>query len=106
MSLSENITSLRTMLDSAEHEIKSLESGRKASASRARLSLQKIKANCHSLRKEITTHTKSLPTKTRVKKVTVEPEPEPEPEPVEPVVEEAPAKKVRKSRAKKAVVEG
>ena len=99
MSLSENITSLRTMLDSAENEIKSLEGGRKASAARARLSLQKIKKNCHMLRKDITTHTKAIPTKTRVKKVVepVEPEPvepEPEPEPVEP----EPVKKVRKPR--------
>ena len=84
MSLSESITSLRTMLDTCENEIKSLESGRKASSARARKSLQNIKTASHSLRKEITAHTKSLPTKSRTKKVEVEPEsvqPEPTPEP-------------------------
>ena len=98
MNLSENITSLRTMLDTAENEIKSLEGGRKASSARARLSLQQIKKSCHTMRRDITTHTKSLPTKTRAKKEPVaepvaEPEPEPEPEPE--------AKKTRKPRAKK-----
>jgi hypothetical protein len=98
MSLSQTITSLRTLLDTAETEIKSLEGGRKASSSRARLSLQKIKQNCHMLRKDITTHTKALPTKSRAaKKVESEPvEAEPVEEPV--------AKKVRKPRAKKNVV--
>jgi hypothetical protein len=99
MSLSQTITSLRTLLDNAESEIKSLEGGRKASSSRARLSLQKIKANCHSLRKDITVHTKNLPTKSRAKKVV-----EAVVEPVEDVVEE-PVKKTRKPRAKKAVVD-
>ena len=73
MSLSESIMSLRTMLDTAENEIKSLELGRKASSARARKSLQNIKTLSHSLRKEITAHTKSLPTKSRTKKVEVEP---------------------------------
>ena len=80
MSLSESITSLRTMLDTAESEIKSLESGRKASSARARKSLQNIKMASHGLRKQITAHTKSLPTKSRSKKP-VEPEPEPVAEP-------------------------
>ena len=99
MSLSESITSLRTMLDTAENEIKSLELGRKASSARARKSLQNIKTASHVLRKEITAHTKSLPTKSRSKKV-VEPEPVVEPV-VEAVVE--PVKKIKKSRSKKVV---
>jgi hypothetical protein len=65
MSLSQSITSLRTLLDIADKEIKSLESGRKASAARARKSLQNIKISCHTLRKDITLFTKELPTKTR-----------------------------------------
>ena len=99
MSLSTSITSLRTMLDTAENEIKSLELGRKASSARARKSLQNIKMTSHSLRKQITAHTKSLPTKPRSKKV-VEPEPV-----VEAVVEQVvePVKKVKKSRSKKVV---
>jgi len=68
MSLSDKITSLRTMLDSTESEIKSLEGGRKASSARARKSLQSIKTECHGLRKGITNHVKSMETKTRVKK--------------------------------------
>ena len=98
MSLSESITSLRTMLDTCENEIKSLESGRKASSARARKSLQDIKTSCHSLRKEITEYTRNLPIKSRVKKV-VEPVVEAVVEQVvEPVVEP-----VKKSRPKKVV---
>jgi hypothetical protein len=103
MNLSECICGLRSMLDNAEVEIKSLENGRKASSARARKSLQNIKNSCHNLRKAVTLHTKALPTKTRVKNV-VEPEPvvvepEPEPEPVEEVKPVKP-KKVRKTRVK------
>ena len=103
MSLSESIISLRNMIDSAESEIKSLLGGRKASAARARKSLQDIKMSCHSLRKEITEYTQNLPIKSRVKKV-VEPEPVVEPV-VEAVVEQVvePVKKVKKSRSKKVV---
>ena len=97
MSLSESITSMRTMLDNCEKEVGSLNNGRKASASRARLSLQQIKKQCHSLRKDITCHTKALPTKTRVKKV-VEPV-APAAEPVADVAEVE--KKPRKPRTKK-----
>ena len=103
MSLSEKITSLRTMLDSAESEIKSLEGGRKASSARARKSLQSIKTECHGLRKGITNHVKSMETKTRVKK-TDEPQPV-EPEPVEPEPEEEPMPtsppELKRSRTKK-----
>ena len=103
MSLSDSITSLRTMLDTCENEIKSLESGRKASSARARKSLQNIKTASHSLRKEITAHTKSLPTKSRSKKVEVEPVVEP----TEPVVEPTPepVKKKRISRPKKPMLQ-
>jgi hypothetical protein len=73
MTLSESITGLRTLLDNAEREVNSLILGKKASASRARLSLQQIKKECHALRKDITAHTKSIPIKTRVKKVVEEP---------------------------------
>ena len=74
------------MLDTAETEIKSLEMGRKASSARARKSLQNIKTASHVLRKEITAHTKSLPTKSRSKK-TVEPVAQ-----IEPVVEPTPTR--------------
>ena len=101
MSLSDSITSLRTMLDTCENEIKSLESGRKASSARARKSLQNIKTASHSLRKQITTHTKNLPTKSRTKKVEVDPEPEP----VQPEPTPEPVKKKRVSRPKKPMLQ-
>jgi hypothetical protein len=102
MLLSESITGLRTLLDNAEREVNSLNSGRKASASRARLSLQHIKKSCHALRKDITTHTKAIPKKTRVKKFVEEPAVEPVEEPAEAVEPEPVAeKKVRKPRVKK-----
>lgn len=108
MSLSESITSLRTMLDNAETEIKSLETGRKASSARARKSLQNIKSSCHGLRKQITDHTKALPTKARAEKeiicpthAAVEAEAEPEPEAIaEPKPEPVKVKKVRKAKVK------
>jgi len=98
MNLSGSICGLRSMLDNAEVEIKSLEAGRKASSARARKSLQNIKTSCHNLRKAVTLHTKALPTKTRKKD---EPEPEPVPEPVVPEVKPVKPKKVRKTRVKK-----
>ena len=101
MSLSEKITSLRTMLTEAESEIKSLEGGRKASSARARKSLQSIKTECHGLRKGVTNYVKSMETKTRVKK-----EAEPvEPQPESPKLEEEPMPdkplKLKRSRAVK-----
>ena len=83
-SLSQSITSIRTRLDNAEKEVKSLECGKKASSARARKSLQNIKTNCHSLRKNITEHTKSIPIKSKCKI------PETIPETVEETVEELP----------------
>jgi hypothetical protein len=97
MSLNESITSLRTMLDSAENEIKSLEGGRKASSARARLSLQQIKKASHTLRKDIITHSKALPVKKRV--------PKSEAEPPETDDFAAPVKKSRAKAAKSEVVE-
>ena len=72
MSLSESITSLRTILDTADKEVKALEGGKKASSARARKSLQTMKTNCHSLRKNIMTHRKGLAVKPRTKKVVTE----------------------------------
>ena len=67
-SLSEQIMLMKNELEAAEREIKSLEGGRKASAARARKSLQSLKNSSHGLRKSIVEHTKSLPTKSRVRK--------------------------------------
>jgi hypothetical protein len=74
MSLSETIAALRVELDNVEKETRSLESGRKASASRIRKSLQNIKTRSHGMRKDVVTFSKALPTKSRKTKI---PDPEP-----------------------------
>jgi hypothetical protein len=102
MNLSEQVILLRGMVDTCDKEIKLLERGRKASSARARKSLQNIKATSHSLRKNITTHTKALPVKRRAASAldpASEPEPEPEPVPVpEPETSPAPKKRGRKKK--------
>jgi hypothetical protein len=100
MSLSDSIVGLRTLLDSCEQEVKSLEGGKRASAPRCRLHLQNIKKSSHELRKSIMQHAKALPVRKRQPKKEPEPEPEPEPE-AEPEAE--PVKKTRKPRVKKEV---
>ena len=66
--LSEQLIQMKTVLTDIENESKSLQGGKKASGARARKSLMKLKKQSHTMRKSITEHTKSLPTKTRVKK--------------------------------------
>ena len=107
MSLSESIVQLRQNLDDCETYVKSLESGRKSSSAKARSNLMKIKKQSHDLRKKITEHTKSLPTKARSKKeptivaeVATEAVVEDEVKPTE-AVAVAPAKKIRKPKSKK-----
>jgi hypothetical protein len=100
--LSESIISLRSMLDTAEIEIKSLESGKKAASSRSRKSLQNIKTGSHALRKQITQFSKGLPTKPRAKKEIICPSHAAvdagniEPDEPEPEVKPKPTKKPRK----------
>ena len=65
MSLSESINEIKTHIFVAESELNSLLTGRKASASRVRKSLQEIKKLSHALRKAIVEHLKTLPTKKR-----------------------------------------
>jgi hypothetical protein len=103
MSFKNELVLLRSYLDEAELHLEKLESGTKASSSKARVALFKIKTLAHELRKQITEKLKSLPTKTRPKKVAepekpAEPE-QPEPEKVSPV----PITKVKKVRVKKVV---
>ena len=59
------INEIKMQLETAEKEIASLESGRKASAARARKALQIIKGLSHTLRKQIVEYSRSLPTKKR-----------------------------------------
>lgn len=110
-SLSQQLILMRQSLENVEHELKSLESGKKASAPRARKSLQSLKNSSHALRKQITDSVKTMPTKKRVKKAEVNVLPleevrqlQAEPEPEEQVVEKPKAKKA-KPKVKKVVVE-
>ena len=80
---------IRMQLEVAEKEILSLEGGRKASAARARKSLQIIKGLAHTLRKNIVEYSRLLP----VKKRAGEPEVA-EAEPIVPTEPKAPRKKV------------
>ena len=59
------ISEIKMQLEVAEKEIASLEGGRKASAARARKSLQIIKGLAHTMRKNIVEFSKGLPTKKR-----------------------------------------
>ena len=59
------INEIRMQLETAEREIASLEGGRKASAARARKSLQIIKGLAHTLRKQVVEYSRGLPTKKR-----------------------------------------
>lgn len=68
MSLQEQFANLKSTMDIAEKELNMLNSGRKSSAPRLRKSLMDLKKNSHSLRSATTEYTRSLPTKTRVKK--------------------------------------
>jgi hypothetical protein len=104
MSLSNQINELKILVSQCESEITSLESGRKASSSRARKSLQAIKGSAHTMRKMITETTKALPTKTRAKKAPVVAEPERVEEVPEPAVEpETPMKEKKMRKSKKTV---
>ena len=105
MSFKNDITLLHSYVDEAELHLIKLESGTKASSSKARVALLKIKVISHQLRKDITSKLKELPTKTRLKKtepVTVEPEKQPEPDLVLQLLDQT-TKKVRKPRVKKVV---
>ena len=112
-SLSEQFTTLKAAIQTAESELQLLAAGKKASAPRFRKSLQNIKNQSQLLRKATTEHTKKLPVKQRIKKPTTilellsEPTPESfaesklaEPEPVESKLVEQPKKK-RQTKSKK-----
>ena len=84
------ISEIKMQLEVAEREIASLEGGRKASAARARKSLQIIKGLSHALRKQIVEYSKGLPTKKRAE---VAAEPIVPEVPIEPIAPIAPKRK-------------
>jgi hypothetical protein len=90
------ISEIKMQLEVAEKEIASLEGGRKASAARARKSLQIIKGLAHALRKNIVEFSKGLPTKKRAEvKVAAEP--------IVPIVATEPITPKRKRASKKEI---
>ena len=68
-SLTQSLAELRSLLSQCETEVQSLLAGKKASAPRVRASLQKIKTLSHAMRGDVMEHVKTLPTKTKAKKV-------------------------------------
>ncbi len=100
-SLNEQINEIKTHLLVAESELNSLISGKKASSSRVRKSLQEVKKLSHLLRRSIVEFTKSLPTKKRTAIVAEEPAQASVVVEEPPVVVEAPKKKEVKKRARK-----
>ena len=109
MSLTIAINELQSLLDQAKVEIASLESGRKASAPRARKHMQGLKTGSHTLRKAITEHVSTIPVKKRVAKITITTPNEVVEHVVEPVVEPVVippvVSPVKKSRRTKTVIE-
>jgi type IV secretory pathway VirB10-like protein len=107
--LSASIAELKTLVGQTETELKSLLSGKKASAPRVRASLQKIKTVSHSMRASVMDHVKALPVNSRAKKP-VEDELPPPPPVLEREVTEAPEpvkkpKRVRKKTIKQEATE-
>ena len=100
--LNQQAAELKTLLSQFDLELKSLQSGKKASAPRARSSLQKIKTLSHSMRSGVMSFTKELPTKTRAKLAVAEPVAEdiPPPPVLERVASEAPVPVAKKKTVK------
>ena len=106
--LNQQAAELKTLLSQFDEELKSLQTGKKASAPRARSSLQKIKTLSHTMRSGVMSFTKELPTKTRAKKaeaVAEVAEPEIPPPPVlERVASVAPVPVVKRKPVKAKIV--
>ena len=84
--LNDGLESLKAHMEDLEEHLNALSIGRKISGPRARSSLQMIKNQSQDLRKSITEHVKSLPTRKKVQK----PKDVEEPKPVESVTVAAP----------------
>jgi tryptophanyl-tRNA synthetase len=67
-SLSEQVLIMKKNLAEVEEHLNKLQGGRKASSSKARASLMKLKKDSHTLRSDIMKYTKDLPVKSRTKK--------------------------------------
>ena len=70
--LTEQMSALRTYMDTAEKELASLHAGKKASSARARKALGQIKTLCHLMRKGVIEHVRTMPVKSKSKKVVAE----------------------------------
>ena len=89
MTLNDKLIQMQANLESAKTHIADLEKGRKASSSKARSELMKVKKMSHDLRKQCIVSQKSIPVKSRVKvtPTTSEPISIPVPEVIAPVPE-------------------
>jgi hypothetical protein len=96
-SLEKQMAVMRVYLDTAEKELASLKNGKKASSARVRKQLQSLKTESHSMRKCVMEYTKSLPTKSRVKKKPIETTPTTKDEPIEKEELPEPPKLVRET---------
>lgn len=92
-----NCEQLKIAMQTYEEELAKYDAKpNKSNSTKTRNALMIINKLTKAVRKDVLDAQKALPTKTRVKKETVQEEPEPEPE-----VVEAPVVKAKKPRAKK-----
>jgi hypothetical protein len=98
MSLSEQVFKLKSLLDTVENEVKAFESGKKASAARARKTLQDVKKSSHELRKSII---EKLNQMKKDKPIEIKKEEKPIEKEADGGISQIPNQKTRKPRAKK-----
>ena len=105
-SLSDQVVLMKQNLAEVEEHLGKLQGGRKASSSKARASLMKLKRDSHALRGDIMTYTKAMPVKARAKKAENVPIEEARQLQAIPEEEPVPVKKPksRKPRVKKVVI--
>ena len=75
MSFTDSVAVLKNYINDLEVELKKIEDrGIKSSGAKSRLLLQKVKLESNQLRKDVLSKVKSIPTKTRNKKVEIKEE--------------------------------
>ena len=102
MNLQSQILSMKQYINDAEEQLAQLQAGRKSSSAKIRSNLMKVKAASHTLRRDVITFQKALPTKKRAKVIPVEAAVEAVIEPSKPEIIAEVVKKTRKPRSKKA----
>ena len=67
MNLQSQTLSMKQYINDAEEQLAQLQAGRKSSSSKIRSNLMKVKSASHTLRKDVITFQKQLPTKNELK---------------------------------------